>query len=460
MVRILKKFLKMRPDNNIFFIQIGDLLKKHLADYVLVYSPLAESMIIMEKDDAEKLRKCLDSHSDECANVDMKEIIESLNDYEPIDSRSDQIKSCKDFVTLYVLPNYACNFSCSYCFAAQGRDKQRLETSKLLSMIDWMLDVNRTSERRVYITFLGGGEPILSFDVISNGVKYGNQLANERGFNIVWSVVTNGSLITDEMLDFFKRENVIVRYSFEVIPEIQKLQRGNFDKVDSSIKLACSKGMHPVIRAMITPANVNRLTEMVRLIGLNYSGVKLFKIDPITDTSLGDNLLKMEEFYRLYNKEYLKAKELGGKIGIEVQCVTERNLDSVISRFCAGEISLNGYGEITVCHRVSSPKEKGYADLKYGYIDTEGVHIDENKFLMITSDKVDTKSDCTDCFLKYNCAGGCHAQNEQYTRDMQSIVCHYTRELSRKLLFERACSRLQEDSGMDIFQLIELKNSK
>ena len=417
-------------------------------------------MIIMEKDDAEKLRKCLDSPNDECANVDMKEIIESLNDYEPIDSRSDQIKSCKDFVTLYVLPNYACNFSCSYCFAAQGRDKQRLETSKLLSMIDWMLDVNRTSERRVYITFLGGGEPILSFDVISNGVKYGNQLANERGFNIVWSVVTNGSLITDEMLDFFKRENVIVRYSFEVIPEIQKLQRGNFDKVDSSIKLACSKGMHPVIRAMITPSNVNRLTEMVRLIGLNYSGVKLFKIDPITDTSLGDNLLKMEEFYRLYNKEYLKAKELGGKIGIEVQCVTERNLDSVISRFCAGEISLNGYGEITICHRVSSPKEKGYADLKYGYIDTEGVHIDENKFLMITSDKVDTKSDCTDCFLKYNCAGGCHAQNEQYTKDMQSIVCHYTRELSRKLLFERACSRLQEDSGMDIFQLIELKNNK
>lgn len=460
MVRILKPFLKMKPVNNIFFIPIGDLLNKSIADYVLVYSPLAESMVILEKDVAEKLHKCLDSHNGECTNVEMSEIIESLNDYESIETRSDQIRSCKDFVTLYVLPNYACNFSCSYCFAAQGRDKQRLETSKLLSMIDWMLDVNRTSERRIYITFLGGGEPILSFDVMSRGVEYGNQLANERGFNIVWNVVTNGSLITDEMLDFFKRENVIVRYSFEVIPEIQELQRGNFDKVDSSIKLACSKGIHPVIRAMITPVNVNRLTEMVRLIELNYSGVKLFKIDPITDASFGDNLLKMEEFYRLFNAEYLKAKKLGEKLGIEVQCVTERNLDSVISRFCAGEISLNGYGEITACHRVSSPKEKGYTDLRYGYVDTEGVHIDENKFLMITSDKVDTKSNCADCFLKYNCAGGCHAQNEQYTKDMQSIVCHYTRELSRKLLFDRVCLQLQEDAGMDIFQLIESKNSK
>lgn len=447
----------MKPINNIFFIPIGDLLNKNIADYVLVYSPLAESMIILEKDEAERLHRCLDNYNDECENGEISKIVESLNDYESIETRSDQIRSCKDFVTLYVLPNYACNFSCSYCFAAQGRDKQRLKLSNLLLMIDWMLDTNRTSEKRIYISFLGGGEPILSFDVISKGIEYGNQIARERGFEIVWSVVTNGSLITGEMLDFFKRENVIVRYSFEIIPEIQMLQRGNYDKVDSSIKLACSKGMHPVIRAMITPMNVKDLTKMVHLINLNYSGVKLFKIDPITDASLGNNLLKMEEFYHSFNTEYLKAKELGKDLGIEVQCVTERNLDSVISRFCAGEISLNGYGEITACHRVSSPKEKGYSDMKYGYVDTEGVHIDEEKFLMITSDKVDTKNNCTNCFLKYNCAGGCHAQNEQYTKDMQNIVCHYNRELSRKLLFDRACSQLQEDTGMNIFQLTDSK---
>lgn len=450
----------MKPVNNIFFIPIGDLLDRGIADYELVYSPLAESMIILEKDAAEKLHNYLGNNRKECLDMEMSEVVSSLNDYEPIETRSDQIRSSKDFVTLYVLPNYACNFSCSYCFAAQGRDKQRLEPGKLLSMIDWMLDVNRTSERRIYITFLGGGEPILSFDVMAKGIEYGNRLARQRGFDMVWSVVTNGSLITDEMLNFFKRENVIVRYSFEVIPEIQKLQRGNFEAVDASIRLACSKGMHPVIRSMITPMNVNDLTEMVRLIGANYSGVKLFKIDPITDASFGDNLQRMEEFYRLFNSEYLKAKKLGENLGIEVQCVTERNMDSIISRFCAGEISLNGYGEITACHRISSPKEKGYSDMKYGYVDADGVHIDESKFLMITADKVDTKTNCTDCFLKYNCAGGCHAQNEQYTEDMQRIVCHYTRELSRKLLFDRVCSQLQEDTGMDIFQLIESENSK
>lgn len=426
----------MNSINDLFFIPVGDLQGMKADDVWMVYSPLAESMILVYPHEATSIFQYAGGH-DTHINPELKEAADALMTYLPIENRNDQIRSVRDFVTLYVLPNYVCNFSCSYCFAAHGRDKQRMDIDKLRSMISWMLDPDRTDNRNIYITFLGGGEPILSYEVIKEGIEYGNALASDRGFTIIWSVVTNGSLVSDDMLDFFKSQNVTVRYSFEVIREIQESQRGNYDKVHQSILSACNKGMNPVVRSMITPLNVGRLSEMVRIIADNYSGVKLFKIDPVTDSAYGSDLLKMEDFYRKFNEEYIEAKEIGEELGIEVQCVTERNLDSVISRFCAGEISLNAYGEITACHRISSPKEDGYETMLYGRVTELGVEMDHEKFRDITSDKVDTKSECKECFLKYNCAGGCRAQNDQYTPEMQKIVCHYSRELSRRILFDR-----------------------
>lgn len=447
----------MNSVNDIFFIPIGDLIDRKTESMWLVYSPLAESMIFAGQEEAKNLHDHLSNQNPFNTNEELKQVADALTTYEPIENRNDQIKSSKDFVTLYILPNYACNFKCSYCFAAYGRDKQRMNPEHLQAMIDWMLQPTRTTERRIYITFLGGGEPIISFDIMRNGIEYGNHLARERGFEILWNVVTNGSLITNEMLNFFQHENVTVRYSFEIIKEIQLSQRGDFETVDKSIRTACNKGMNPVIRAMITPQNVTRLCEMINLISGNYPGVRLLKIDPVTDAEYGKDLNKMRRFYQTFNAEYLKAKSIGSNAGIDVQCVTERNLDSVTSRFCAGEISLNAYGEITACHRISSPKEKGYNDMLYGYVDDVGVHINENKFCSITSDKIETKHNCSECFLKYNCAGGCRVQNEQYTPEMQHIVCHYTRELSRRLLFDRLCCQLSDDTGIPTNNLFDQK---
>lgn len=426
----------MKPINSIFFIPVGDLAERKKENIWMVYSPLAESMVLVDHEEAKLMHDFMQGRVTDL-NEDLREAAETLASYVPIEQRNDQIRSATDFVTLYVLPNYSCNFTCSYCFAANGRDPVRMKTDDLYAMIDWMTDPERTDHRNLYITFLGGGEPILSYETMKEAIVYGNHVAKQKGFVIEWSVVTNGSLITDDMLDFFKSEGVTLRYSFEVIPEIQLLQRGNFEKVHYSLKRACSKGLNPVIRAMITPRNVNRICEMVRLIADNYPDVKLFKIDPITDSEYGDDLEGMRRFYETFNSEYIEAKKVGGKLCIDVQCVTERNLDSVISRFCAGEIALNAYGQITACHRISSPREEGYEQMLYGRVGPNGVEIDYEKFRQITSDKVDTKQECADCFLKYNCAGGCKAQNDQYTPDMRAIVCQYTRELSRRLLFER-----------------------
>jgi len=443
----------MNKLDNIFFIPVGDLLNRRKDDFFITYSPLAKSMILMSGAEVENLKS---EATSECLSPETAEELSQLTEYEPLESRKDQIRSCQDFVTLYVLPNYVCNLTCSYCFAAHGRDKQRLSVEHLKAMLDWMLNPDRTKERRIHVTFIGGGEPTLSFDTIRPAIEYANRRAAKLGFEIVWNIVTNGLIVDDVMLDFFMRQNVVVRYSFEIIKEIQENQRGNYDKVDASIKSACAKGMHPVIRSMITPMNVGRMPEMVEIVATEYPGVNLLKFDPVTDASYGEDLTAMSRFYATYNEKFLTAKKLGEKYGIDVQCVVLRNLDSVISRFCAGEISLNGYGEITACHRISSPRESGYSESRYGYVNETGVHIDEQRFQKITSDKVDTKTHCSECFLKYNCAGGCHAQNEEYTYDMQQIVCHYSRELSRRELLIRLDESIRNEYGKSIDAILNV----
>ena len=447
----------MTLHNDIFSIPVGDKLGAGKEDYHLVYSPLAEELMLLSSEQLDELEAAFEGGG---SSPDMAETVTELTSYDPLEGRRDQILSTNDFVTLYVLPNYICNFKCSYCFAAHGRDTARLDIGALKNMLDWMLDCNRTQYRKIYVTFLGGGEPMLSYETMQEAILYANKKADESGFEIEWSVVTNGSLIAREQLLFFKAEHVLPRYSFEIIERIQNLQRGNYEAVDASVREACEVGLSPVIRSMITPDNVELLEEMVRITADRYPNVKVLKFDPVTDAEMGADVERFEAFNKKYYAHFMAARTLGIELGIDVQCVVIRNLDTVIRRFCAGEISLNGYGEITACHRVSSPREAHYEEMKYGRATAEGVYIDHDRFKEITSDTVDRKPECADCFLKYNCAGGCWAQNLQYSEEMKAVVCRYNRKMSRDILFERVDDQVRAESGLSLLELVSQGTEK
>ncbi|MBO4630698.1 MAG: hypothetical protein J5858_02120, partial [Lentisphaeria bacterium] len=115
----------------IFSIPVGNELEFDDDDKVfLIYAPLAGQSLLMTKQESEKFRKDLLSNScnDELAALTRGKLPSQRLGYHA---------SYHDFTVLYIILNQRCNFSCTYCYSANGRSNQELTFDQLKTMVDF-----------------------------------------------------------------------------------------------------------------------------------------------------------------------------------------------------------------------------------------------------------------------------------------------------------------------------------
>jgi len=119
-----------------------------------------------------------------------------------------------------------CNFDCKYCFVEKlYSSKERISVqndanNKIMSKenakkyIDIMINHIKKNERNnLFIQFFGG-EPLTNWPVVKYVLdEYKN--GENHGINILYSIITNGSLINEEIAKYFKRFDVNVIISFD-----------------------------------------------------------------------------------------------------------------------------------------------------------------------------------------------------------------------------------------------------
>lgn len=103
---------------------------------------------------------------------------------------------------LVIAPNSGCNFECPYCF----EEKKRQVSMKkgFDEAISKFINEHNHAETLSLVWY--GGEPLLSFPRIKE-IYY--RIINETRIKIVsHSIITNGYLINDCVIDFFKQSNL------------------------------------------------------------------------------------------------------------------------------------------------------------------------------------------------------------------------------------------------------------
>lgn len=105
-----------------------------------------------------------------------------------------------------------CNLDCSYCVYS-GNYNNRHHADKWMTFeiaqkaIDYYV-AHSSDEEEVSLGFYGG-EPLLAFDFIKECVAYAEEAFEGR--KVLYSFTTNGTLLTDEKLDF------LVQYGFTIL---------------------------------------------------------------------------------------------------------------------------------------------------------------------------------------------------------------------------------------------------
>lgn len=113
----------------------------------------------------------------------------------------------RHFSVIFITLGRDCNFNCRYCLQDNGHFHQRkkVEIPELSEKLLRFLDSYKYGHTKV---MLWGGEPLIYFASIKKLVeRYGNKFD--------WGTITNGSLLNEEIIDFFDKYNISLTVSHD-----------------------------------------------------------------------------------------------------------------------------------------------------------------------------------------------------------------------------------------------------
>lgn len=167
-------------------------------------------------------------------------------------------------VQLFFVPNYSCNFSCSYCYQDEYTNPNQFATPEL---IDTFFEYVRKefANRRRYLTIFGG-EPLLNTPHQKEIIQKLVEKSNELSLDIC--VVTNGYYLENyiDLLSKGKiREIQITLDGTKKIHDQRRFLKGGsptFEPIVRGIDAALAAGFPVNLRMVIDKQNIENLPEL------------------------------------------------------------------------------------------------------------------------------------------------------------------------------------------------------
>lgn len=441
-------------EKNIFIIPIGDRWGIDNERICMVYAPLNGHISLGTPAMIDKLNACAEGNCSDMETLSTLSVFQAKGKV-PVHYLPE---SPHELYQIDILANYTCNFKCVYCYSAAGRSSKQIEFEKVKAVIDYLFCSGKKQTNPYIINFSGGGEPLLSFNLIRQTIEYIEQVNIHQNYIYNVGLVTNGSLITPEIIDYLQSKNVDMAVSFEILERLQNKERGCYDKLASNIDMMLEKGFSFGIRTTFTPESVNCMCEMLEELSNRFPKLKKVVYDTVLSPDLFPTPESLKAYYDTFVKEYYKAKKLGAEKGITVESIAVETLSMIRDRTCEGKIVLTPMGTISCCARVSSPQERLYDDYIYGEVDNKKLVFDNKRFKNIMAqNNIYTQPMCTNCFAKWNCGGGCRLFHDSFSPEFEEVRCEFVRKGLKQQMLNVLASNFRKSSNADLNEFISKK---
>jgi radical SAM protein with 4Fe4S-binding SPASM domain len=437
--------------NNIYAIAVGDRFKQNKEACYLLYAPLANKFQLV-------LPEQVSSFSQQLENgAEVNEAFKSFLEVQELKSASSEI-STDSFCTLHLLLNEKCNFHCHYCYSAKGRSKAELTIEVIQTMLDYFLSEKRKAVNDRTVMFMGGGEPVMSYKLLEEATNYAEKITKGTSVKPHFSLTTNGSLLNDSIIQFLKEHNFTVQVSFEILPDVQKLQRGLYDAVAKNIlKLGENQVTH-YVRSTITEANVNRICEMVEYAHTHFPNLNKLSCQQVVDPEYFTTVDVVNKFFDDYFESFNNARRLADQYGITLRSSSSHLINySKRERFCYNLVCLTPYNTLTLCPDVSSPNEEDYNASLVGQVTDHSVSFNDDAFTRLSSFSIHSISKCRDCYAKWNCGSGCPSSRRIYKAEIFDAICDYYRRMLTESLLEALTIKYHKSTNHNLYDVITEK---
>ncbi len=194
-----------------------------------------------------------------------------------------------------------CNMNCSYCFACAGNYGSNysgvISMDTLVRMVEALL--NRYYRGISNFCFFGG-EPLIGFHTIKSFVEWICERYKELGLVApVFSIVTNGTLINKEIIDFLEKHHFIVTISIDGTKDSHDMMRvfkdgsGTYDTIAKNMRMMEYRMFTIFAEVTITQyllenyKNGDARHIIDNTLDLGFDGLAFFTVD-----SEGDDLME------------------------------------------------------------------------------------------------------------------------------------------------------------------------
>lgn len=336
---------------------------------------------------------------------------------------------------------HTCNLTCSYCFAGQGKFKgeraiMSLDTAK--RAIDFLIE-NSGNRRNLEVDFFGG-EPLLNMDVIKEVVAYARSIEKEHDKNFRFTLTTNGVDIDDDVIEFANKEMHNVVLSLDGRKEVHDRERrtvageGSYDiilpKFKKLVEARGGKGYY--MRGTYTHYNTDFTEDIFHMADMGFTELSMEPVVCPPDSPFAlteEDLPVLFEQYEILAKEMLK-REKEGRGFTFYHYMLDLNHGPCIYKRISGcgsgteYFAVTPWGDLYPCHQFVGEEAYKMGDIWNGVTAEET----RDKFKMCN---VYARKECSDCWAKLYCSGGCAANGYHATGDITGVY-EYGCELFKK----------------------------
>jgi len=341
--------------------------------------------------------------------------------------------------TLVLNVTNKCNLSCKYCYE-YGEDKlaapaatRFMDEATACESVEFLLK-RGANLPRLTLTFFGG-ETLLNFKVVKATVEYARRRAREAGKPIDFSLTTNATLLTEEIIQFLTENHVGVTISIDGPKELQDRFRtfsngaGSYDQILPRIRALLKNHRSRPVGARVTLTS--QVMDVIRIFDHLTDDIGFYEVGfaPVTTSantlySIGNSGFDsmLDQFTKL-GQRYLEKAIKGEYLGFSNMTDQLQEIHTGVTKTYAcgaglGLLGVSPVGDISLCHRfVDSP------DHKLGNIRTG---IDEDRRIEFNKrTHLSTKAECHTCWVRGMCSGGCYHEAQVRYGDIGHANLHY-----------------------------------
>lgn len=329
--------------------------------------------------------------------------------------------------TLTIILTDKCNLACSYCYLKEMGETRVISEEKMYESIRWFFKrVLAAGEDEGGFVFFGG-EPLLQYCKLQNGILFAKELAKSLHIKTSFTVITNGTLLKEERIEFFKAHGVRVQVSLDGKAETHDQNRkrvkgeGSFDLIggEEALEKLTHSGVKLANNLVYTAKTVEHLyANFLYFVELGFKNIRLRPVTGVFD-NWDEEVVKKQ--IRLVLEEAEKHSDLTVypfssyyEEEERVRSIENRDIDSEVScQVARNNFTVDMEGGIYPCHRFRYLRE--HENFRFGFVDGK---LDREKLNKFRSAQPRRNGGCVQCPYKYVCDVQCVCAFHEKNNDL------------------------------------------